>query len=176
MKPSTIRALGAILLAAVPRVALAHVTLETQQAAVGASYKGVLRVPHGCSGAPTVRLRVRIPQGFVGVKPMPKPGWTLETTKGAYDAPQRLGGAQLTEGVREISWSGGSLPDDFYDEFVFTGSVATDMKPGTTIYFPAVQDCATGAERWIDIPAAGQSAHDLKSPAPGLLLTPGKAP
>jgi uncharacterized protein YcnI len=32
-------------------IAFAHITLETQQAPVGASYKAVLRVPHGCDGS-----------------------------------------------------------------------------------------------------------------------------
>ncbi|ESZ34411.1 hypothetical protein X732_26040 [Mesorhizobium sp. L2C066B000] len=30
--------------------ALAHITLETKEAAVGSTYKAVLRVPHGCEG------------------------------------------------------------------------------------------------------------------------------
>jgi uncharacterized protein YcnI len=29
-------------------------------------------------------------------------------------------GETLTEGVREISWSGAELPDDWYDEFSVT--------------------------------------------------------
>ena len=33
--------------------AMAHVTLENQSAPVGATYKAVLRVPHGCKGAAT---------------------------------------------------------------------------------------------------------------------------
>ena len=166
--------LSAVLLALAAAPALAHVTLETQQAQIGASYKAVLRVPHGCGGSPTVRLRVRIPEGFIGVKPMPKAGWTLETVKAPYGKTYEGPHASLTEGVKEIIWSGGRLPDDWYDEFVFTGSVAADLTPGTTLYFPAVQDCETGAERWIDIPAEGASAHDVKAPAPGLKLLPAK--
>ena len=56
--------------------ACAHVTLETREAPVGTPYKAVLRVPHGCEGAATVALRVRIPEGMIAVKPMPKPGST----------------------------------------------------------------------------------------------------
>ena len=56
----------------------AHVTLEPREAPVAAAYKGVMRVPHGCEGAATISLRVRIPDGVIGVKPMPKPGWELE--------------------------------------------------------------------------------------------------
>ena len=150
----------------------AHVSLETAQAPVGASYKGVLRVPHGCGGSPTIRVRVRIPEGLVGVKPMPKAGWTLETTRAPYGKTYETPHVSLTEGVREISWSGGRLQDDWYDEFTFTGTLAADLPPGATLYFPTVQDCETGVERWIEIPAEGASGHDLKSPAPGLLLLP----
>jgi uncharacterized protein YcnI len=162
----------AVLLMLASACANAHVSLETAQAPVGAGYKGVLRVPHGCGSSPTIRVRVRIPEGFVGVKPMPKPGWTLETTRAPYGKTYATPHANLTEGVREISWSGGRLPSEWYDEFVFTGTIAADLAPGSTLYFPAVQDCETGTERWIEIPAEGASAHDLKAPSPGLLLLP----
>ena len=162
----------AVMLMLASACADAHVSLETGQTPVGASYKGVLRVPHGCGGSPTIRVRVRIPEGFVGVKPMPKAGWTLETTRATYGKTYTTPHADLTEGVREISWSGGRLPSEWYDEFVFTGTTAADLPPGSTLYFPTVQDCETGAERWIEIPAEGASAHDLKAPAPGLLLLP----
>ena len=36
-------------------------------------------MPHGCSGSPTTAIRVRVPAGIIGVKPMPKPGWQLNT-------------------------------------------------------------------------------------------------
>jgi hypothetical protein len=68
----------------------AHVTLETQEARVGEPYKAVLRVPHGCEGAATTALRVRIPDGVIAVKPMPKPGWTLATTNGKYSKTYRF--------------------------------------------------------------------------------------
>jgi uncharacterized protein YcnI len=35
-----------------------------------------------------------------------------------------------------------------------------------------VQECATGAERWIEIPAAGQTSDDLEDPAPGVMVLP----
>jgi uncharacterized protein YcnI len=152
----------------------AHATLETAKAQVGANYKAVMRISHGCAGSPTLRVRIRIPDGFVGVKPMPKPGWTLETVLAPYGKTYEAPHATLTEGVREISWSGGRLPGDWYDEFVFVGTVAADLTPGTTLYFPIVQDCETGAERWIEIPAEGASGHNLKAPAPGLKLLQAK--
>ena len=100
--------LSALMFAASP--ALAHLTLETAEAPAGSTYKGVIRVGHGCEGAPTTAVRVQIPEGVVAVKPMPKPGWTLETSVAAYSEPVQYRDRTLTEGVREITWSGGSLP------------------------------------------------------------------
>src|ERR1700686_1984693 len=108
----------AVICGGVP-VAFAHVTLERNQAPVGMSYKAVLRVPHGCDGSPTTAIRVRIPDGVIDVKPKPKPGWTLSLVKGKYTKSYSLFHAQVSEGVTEIGWTGGSLPDDYYDEFVF---------------------------------------------------------
>jgi uncharacterized protein YcnI len=154
--------------------AAAHVTLEQQQAAVGSAYKGVMRVPHGCEGgAATTAIRIRIPDGVIGVKPMPKPGWQLNIVNAKYSKPYTLRGAKMTEGVTEISWSGGKLPDAYYDEFVFTSALAEELEPGKTLYFPVVQECEKGIHRWIEIPKDGEHAgHDGPEPAPGLRLLP----
>jgi len=153
--------------------ASAHVTLETREAPVGAPYKAVLRVPHGCDGAATVALRIRIPEGMIAVKPMPKPGWTIDTVTGKYPkAYDYFHGVKLTEGVTEISFTGGRLPDAYYDEFVFSGFLAGDLDPGRTLYVPVVQECEKGVHRWIEIPAAGKSGADYPEPAPALKLLP----
>jgi periplasmic copper chaperone A len=159
---------GAVSLMAVS--ALAHVTLEVREAKAGAPYKATLRVPHGCDGTATLKVRAQIPEGVIAVKPMPKPGWQLETVKGKYDKSYPYyHGQQLTEGVREIVWSGGKLPDEHYDEFVFAGFLAGDLKPGP-IYIPVTQECETGEARWADIPAPGQDRHALRAPAPALII------
>jgi uncharacterized protein YcnI len=74
--------------------------------------------------------------------------------------------------VTEVKFSGGNLPDAYYDEFVFTGFLAGDLDAGKTLYFPVVQECEQGVHRWIEIPAAGKSSHDYPEPAPGLKLLP----
>lgn len=154
--------------------AFAHVTLEVGQAAVGSTYKAVLRLPHGCDGNATTSIRVQIPEGFISVKPMPKAGWELTTKTGPYKANYELYGSKVSEGVTEISWSGGNLPDAFYDEFVMRGTLASTLTPDTTLYFPVIQTCTTGEEAWIEIPVDGQAEPEL--PAPGLKLTaPGAA-
>jgi uncharacterized protein YcnI len=152
--------------------AAAHVTLETQEAKVGSFYKATFRVPHGCKGEATHTVRVRIPEGFFAVKPMPKPGWKLDTVIGPYAQSHQDHGRTLTEGVREVVWSGGSLLDAHYDEFVMRGTLAHGLPVDKRLYFPVVQECAGGAERWIEIPADGKASGDYKYPAPGLKLLP----
>ncbi|KAA0686768.1 YcnI family protein [Azospirillum brasilense] len=167
--------LAAAVLACLPGLlpgstALAHTTLETKQAPAASTYKGVLRVGHGCGASPTIALRVQIPEGVIAVKPMPKPGWTLTTREGQYAKAYDYYGESLSKGVTEIAWTGGSLPDAHYDEFVFRARLP-DAAPGTVVYFPVVQECETGVHRWIEIPEPGKTDHDVKEPAPGVTLT-----
>ena len=155
--------------------ALAHTTLETQQAPVASTYKAVLRVGHGCEGAPTLKLRVRIPEGVINVKPMPKPDWEMQSVKARYERAYDYHGTAVSEGVREIVWTG-KLPDEHYDEFVFRAYLTDSLKPHTMLYIPVVQECEGGkADRWIKIPAEGKDADDYQYPAPGVKLLPAKA-
>jgi uncharacterized protein YcnI len=163
--------LSAAALAFATTAASAHITLETREAEADSSYKAVFRVPHGCEGSPTVKLTVKIPEGVIGVKPMPHPGWTIEIVKGKYAKAYDYFHGKLTEGVTQVTWSGGNLPDDYYDEFVLRGSLAADL-PAGTIYFPVVQECEKGVDRWIEIPETGKSAEDYEKPAPGLKVLP----
>ena len=153
--------------------AFAHVLLEPKQATVGSSYKAVFAVPHGCAGSPTTKLRVQIPEGVIAAKPMPKAGWNVEAINGKYAAEYDFHGSKLSEGVKEVVWSGGKLPDHQYDEFVVSTFLTDGMKPNTTLYFPVVQECEQGVSRWIDIPREGEvHGHGSKSPAPGVKLMP----
>jgi uncharacterized protein YcnI len=103
---------------------------------------------------------------------MPKPGWKIETVAAVPGDLSHFRNAKLTEGVTEISFTGGNLPDAFYDEFVFTGFLAGDLEAGKLLYFPVVQECEKGVHRWIEIPAAGKPASEYPEPAPALKLLP----
>ena len=165
---------GAAVLYLLASASSAHVTLEGQQAHVKSTYKAVLRVPHGCGSAATLKVRVRIPEGVIAVKPMPKAGWTLEIVKGKYAHTYDNFGTPASEGVQEITWTGKLLDENY--EFVFRGSLTDSLKADTMLYFPTVQVCEDGKlERWIEIPEKGKSADDYKSPAPSLRLLPVKA-
>jgi periplasmic copper chaperone A len=150
--------------------ASAHITLESKEATIGAPFKAVFVVPHGCAGSATIKIRVQIPDGVIAVKPMPKPGWNVEAIKGKYASEYDFHGSKLSEGVREVVWSGGKLPDDFYDEFVISTYLTGTLTPDSMLYFPTVQECEQGISRWIDIPTDPAHAHDSKSPAPGVKL------
>lgn len=151
--------------------ALAHVTLEQREAIVGMPYKALFRVPHGCDGSATIKLTVRIPEGIIAVKPMAKPGWQIALKRSAYAKEHSyLHGAKFSEGVTEVTWSGGRLPNDLFDDFILSVFIAGDLQAGTTLYFPVVQDCEQGSHHWVGLPAADKP--DDAEPAPGLKLIP----
>ena len=168
MTSSRLGALAAALIA-VSSPALAHVSFENGQATPNSTYKATLRIPHGCAGKPTLKLRVRIPEGIVAVKPMPKAGWKLETTKGSYVKAYQVHGEAVSEGVTDIVWTG-SLDDGHYDEFVFQARFTDAYQPGATVFFPVVQECDGAVEEWTQVPTEGQDPHSLKSPAAGVRI------
>jgi uncharacterized protein YcnI len=171
MRCTTLCMTGLVGVMLVVSSANAHITLENRQATIGSYYKAVFAVPHGCAGSATVKIRVQIPEGVIAVKPMPKAGWSVETVKGKYAENYAYHGATVSEGVKEVAWSGGKLLDDNYDEFVLSTFLTGSLKPNTTLYFPVVQECEQGTSRWIELPTEGKPAEG-KSPAPGVRLMP----
>lgn len=148
-----------------------HATLESAEAAPG-GYKAVIRIPHGCDGQATHTVRVEIPEGYIGVKPMPKPGWSLDVESGDYARPYRLHGSEVSSGTKAVTWSGGSLDDAHYDEFALSGTLA-EVEEGQTLFFRTVQLCADGEVVWDETPEAGQDPHALDRPAPALKIVAG---
>ena len=154
--------------------AQAHVTLEEPAAVANTGYKAVLRVTHGCEGSPTHTVRVQIPAGFLGTKPMPKPGWKLELQRAKLAEPYDSHGRKIDETVSEVIWRAQSpeafLADSHYDEFVLRGQ--TPAKPGV-IWFKVQQVCEKGELNWAEIPSSGSSTKGLKAPAARLEVLPG---
>lgn len=150
--------------------AFSHITLEQQQVEAGSFYKAVLRVGHGCDGLPTTALRVQLPAGFQGAKPMPKQGWAVQSKLEKLSQPYDNHGTKITEDVTEITWTAASpataLPDSQYDEFVIRARAAM---PVGAVWFKVTQLCQegskTGSNLWTEIPANGTSTRGLKYPA-----------
>ena len=146
--------------------AMSHVALQDQAAAAGAGYRATFQIGHGCNGSATTAIRVRIPEGFQGAKPMPKAGWSLSTTTAKLAKPYDSYGKTITDDVVEVRWSANgpdnALPDTWYDEFVLHGT--TPQQAGA-LWFKVLQSCAQGQTDWSEIPASGTSTHGLKAPA-----------
>lgn len=153
--------------------AFPHVVLDEPVALAGSSYKAALRVSHGCAGSPTTTITVRLPAGFQGAKPMPKPGWNLSIRREKLAQPYSSHGKQVTGDVSEISWMAATpanwLPDAHFDEFVLRGTL-----PPTAgaLWFKVLQTCETGQLDWSQLPREGSSTHGLTSPAALLELLP----
>ena len=153
--------------------AWAHVTLEQPKATAGAGYKAALRVGHGCEGSATHTVAVRLPAGFRGAKPMPKPGWALTVERAPLAQPYESHGRTVSEDVVAVTWKATSpqawLPDAHYDEFVLRGQAPA--QPGAS-WFQVQQLCEKGQWNWSEVPATGTSTRGLKSPAVLLEVLP----
>lgn len=163
-------ALAGLLLSALGLPASAHVTLEAHEAPAHSYFKAQFLAGHGCDGAATTSIQVTIPEGVVGVKPMPKPGWTLTIADAPYAHPLQVHGKTVTSGVATVTWTGGPLPDAWSDEFALVAQLP-DLPAGTVLYFPVLQQCEGAVKHWDQIPGVAGAVPPLKHPAPALSLT-----
>jgi uncharacterized protein YcnI len=163
-------------LALLPALARAHTVADPDQGAAGAYLRTAFRITHGCKGSPTTAVTIRLPDGVVLAKPMPKPGWTVELKTQPLKTPVDSGhGFKVREAVTEVTWRGGRLENAQFDEFVVMLRLPDlpEGKTSETIYFPTVQACEKGENNWTGIPAAGQAWHDLHEPAPFVRINKG---
>ena len=170
---TSLRAIAVCAVSLCATASWAHITLADQAALAGTGYRATLRVGHGCDGSPTSAVRVSVPAGLRGAKPMPKPGWTIAIEREKLAQPRSDHGKTITEEVRRIRWSANTpadaLPGNFYDEFVLQARMP---EQAGTIYWPVEQICEQGRMDWTEVPTAGQKLHELKSPAAALELLP----
>lgn len=161
---------GAMLIAsALVAPALAHVTVQPADVAADSYAQLIFTVPHGCNGSATKALRIKLPDGILSAKPQMKPGWQVEIKTRKLDAAVAgPHGKTVSEVADEVDWRGGPLPDNLYDTFGLV--VRLPDKVGQVLYFPAVQECEQGVERWIEIPSTVQSVDKLRAPAPAVRL------
>jgi periplasmic copper chaperone A len=150
--------------------ASAHVVLSPRSAPADTYYRAVFPVPHGCAGEATNKVSIWLPESVLQAKPQLKAGWKIEIVRVKLDAVvDGPHGAKITERVAKVIFSGGTLPDDHFDEFVLQLRLP---KEAGTLYFPVEQECATKRLSWSEIPSPGQKSSDLESPAPSLIVTP----
>lgn len=153
--------------------ASAHVGLEYEVAPAGSMYKATFQIGHGCGASATRQVVVTLPPGVLEARPMPKPGWTLEIQREKLPEPVTRQGRTVNERVARIAWTAKSaadaLPSDQYDEFVLMAALPAEAG---TLAWPLAQVCESGRSDWNEVPRPGQSAHELKNPAPRLEVLP----
>jgi periplasmic copper chaperone A len=144
--------------------ATAHVTASPAEISVGYTYTA-FSVPHGCDGSPTTGLTIQIPPGIAGVKPEVVAGWEISTKTGQLAEPVSIFGEENTEGVTEVTWTGGPLPDAHLQRFGLS-FFASEELAGQTVFWKIVQPCEEGVNRWIEIPVEGE--EEPEEPAAGI--------
>jgi periplasmic copper chaperone A len=144
--------------------AFAHISAVPGSAVAGSSSRIDFRVPHGCDGADTYEIEMSIPSSVTVVKPKFEAGWIIRMEKEKV-----TNNGVTTERVAKVSWTGGPVPDDMFEDFALR--IGVPNTPNTTIYFPIIQRCRNAKPvLWTEIPKAGEAepAH----PAPSLKITP----
>lgn len=163
-------AAAALLATASTGSAFAHSSFANGPVQPETTVAAVLQIPHGCDGKATTELQVKLPEGFISAKPMPKPGWDLEVIKGDYKKSYDNHGKTITAGPVEIRWKNGNLSDDFYDTFTISGKVS-GVEGAKGLAFVTTQLCGSDAKvAWDEIAAEGTDPHSLKNPAPVLKI------
>jgi uncharacterized protein YcnI len=150
-------------LLALPAAAGAHVTVQPESAPAGAELRLDVRVPNE-RDVNTTKVQLQLPDGFAEAAFQPVPGWKVKVTKAKLAQPIKTDDGLVTEEVKQITWSGGSMPPEAFQDFGL--SVLVPDKPGT-LTFKALQTYADGqVVRWI-----GPAGSD--DPAPTVKVTSG---
>lgn len=153
-----LKTVALILAASVAGTAQAHVSVQPATAVPGAYQVLRFGVGHGCDGAATTAVTIRLPSGLRAARPQPKPGWALEVERAGDE-------------VRAIRWRGGPLPADQFDEFVMLVHLPDGAGP---LAFPALQSCGARDTLWGEpTPPAGPRP---RQPAPTVTLIPATPP
>lgn len=119
----------ALFLTVVPT--FAHVVVRPNEVGVGARTNFLVSVPTE-EDVPTTQIRLVVPKELQSVRPNVKPGWTIELVKTDEGEEAR---------VSEIIWSGGSIPAEQRDEFVFSAQAPAEE---TSLTWKAYQTYADG--------------------------------
>jgi uncharacterized protein len=168
MNKSAVAAIVAGAALAVPATAGAHVTLQPGSVPAGSFTKIDVRVPNERDNKGTIRVDVRLPDGFYFLSYQKVPGWKTKVYKKKLDKPVDLGGFSVNQRFTRVVWKARKpkrdriAPGQFQD---FPLSVRTpDGAAGSQIAFRAFQTYQRG-ER-----VAWTGAPDADTPAPRLTL------
>ena len=173
MNKITVAALAATATLAVPAAAQAHVTLQPGTVPAGSFTKVDVRVPNERDDKGTIKVDVRLPDGFYFLSYQKVPGWKTRVYKRKLDKPVDLGGFSVDTRYTRVVWTARRpkrdriAPGQFQD---FPLSVRIpDGAAGTQLRFRAFQTYQRGERvRWTGAP-------DSETPAPRLTLLAAEA-
>jgi uncharacterized protein len=148
-----------------PAAAQAHVTLQPTEAPEGAYTVLDVRVPNESDSENTTKVAVQFPEGFGDVSYQAVPGWNVKVVHQKLKKPIQTDDGPVTEGVREVIFSGGRLPPGRFQDFPL--SLQIPGKAGEELTFKAVQTYEKEVVRWIGAP-------ETEHPAPQVLVLPPK--
>ena len=146
----------------VPAAAQAHVTLQPNEAPEGAYTVLDVRVPNESDSENTTKVAVQFPEGFGDVSYQAVPGWQVEVVHDKLKKPIQTDDGPITEGVKEVIFSGGKLPPGQFQDFPL--SLQIPGKAGEELTFKAVQTYEKEVIHWIGAP-------ETEHPAPQVLVT-----
>jgi len=155
--------------------ASAHVTATPSTAAAGAYTVVTFSVGHGCEGSPTTKIEIQVPESVLSVTPSRNPFYDVEKTIEKLDEPVAdAHGNEVTERTASIVYTASTpLPDGERDAFEL--SFQLPDAEGETLSFPTIQTCEKGETGWTEVPADGQDAEELESPAPAFEIVAAEA-
>lgn len=145
---------GAALVLAAPLAASAHIHVNPEDSAAGATTRLGFSFSHGCDDSPTKALVFTIPEGVDGVTPVLDGAWTITRELGSDGIPTQVTYTAVTPLDSGIAATV-SL------DVIFASSAAN-----TSVAFPVLQQCVTGQTDWSEVVAEGQTEDDLEAPAP----------
>jgi uncharacterized protein YcnI len=123
-------------------IASAHVVVKPAEVETAAFQTFTIGVPTE-KDVPTTKLRLVVPQGVGHVTPTVKPGWRIDIVKD---------GEGEDAVVKEIVWSGGSVPAGQRDDFTFSAQAPEQT---ATLQWKAYQTYSDGeVVAWDQAPTA----------------------
>ncbi len=160
MKNRLFAAFALALLTAGP--AAAHVTVQPNEGVAGSFSRFVVRVPTE-KNVPTTKVRLELPPlAFLAFED--KTGWKRTEKVGEFDEALEAFGQEITEGVVEVTWSGGEIGPEEFAEFGFSAALPEGQD---TLEFKAYQTYQGGeVVEWTgapdsDFPAAQVALYEL---------------
>lgn len=151
--------------------AAAHVHVTPDTTGAGDTALLTFDLSHGCEGSPTTALTFTLPDELTDATPTAHAGWDVKKVTEELSEPRTLpNGSQVSTRTSAVVYTAQDpLADGVRD--TFTLSVTLPEDEGATLAFPVLQTCTEGETDWAQVPAEGQSAHDLDSPAPVVTIT-----